>query len=117
MGDGIAHDIYLWLIHLIAGGAGVHRQQAIPGDGIAHSLCQDIDRIVPALTVVNTGSNVVYLGYKGAADCTFPLFPASPLSNPPVSGGAFTLVWTNPKKNGLVAMCASHAESTVDVMG
>ena len=114
---GIATDIMDGIRALLCGGEGIHRSQSIPGDGLAHSIIQDADRIVPSFTVVNTGSNMVYLGYKGVSDATFPLFPASPSSTPPVSGGAFTFVWTNPHTNGLIAMCKSGSPSTIDIMG
>jgi hypothetical protein len=105
--QGIAYDIYTWLLTLYNHGAGIQRSGTTDGTGIARPLLQEIRRLVPVFTILNTGTGTLYLGYRSTQGCTFPLAP----------GAFFSFEWTNPGENGLVVRDNGVTATTYEVLG
>lgn len=103
---GIASDIFGYFLSLIAGGAGVKAHYPTTGTNLPVKVLPDTNYILPSFTVLNSGSNTIYLGYGGNADTNgFPL----------VAGASYTWRWKNPVKLGLCFIDNSSA-ATVDVI-
>ncbi len=95
MGESISADILAGLEKLIArilgNGKGVADHIALPiATNSPYQICGNVDRILPALTIINNGTATVNIGSGGVA-----LFPL-------VVGASYTWRWKNPKYAQLV---------------
>ena len=107
--DGIAKDIYGYLLSLINGQQGVQQHLVTQGLGVCVRILENVKNIRPAVTLVNNGSATCYIGFGGVANATGNGFPL------PV-GASITLRWVNPAARNLVVYDNS-AIATVDVIG
>lgn len=101
---GISYDLYLWLLELYNHGGPIQRS-GTTGGSVPAPLLQEIKRIVPAFTILNTGGGTLYLGY--GSTCNFPLAP----------GAFFTFEMTNPGANRLTIRDNGVTRTTYEVLG
>lgn len=105
MGDGIAVDIFHLFITLLSSDLGVQEHQVTNGiAGAPFKLLSAVNRVIPAFTIVNSGTTTVNIGFKGTA--SFPL-PA---------GASITLRWKNPQKLNIVVDDLG-TKATIDIIG
>lgn len=109
MGDqGIAYDIYSFLLRLINQGRGVQQTYTTPGvNNLNIKLLENTGIPIPHITILNAGAQTAYVGY-GSVDSThgFTL----------ISGASITLEWKNPRAAQLVA-CDGGTATTLCVIG
>ena len=89
MGDGIAFDVFQYLLTLLHGGRGYARVVTTFGDNVTHPLAQDAEGIWPALNIVNQGNAPIRWGFEGQPTVLLP------------GGASTTIRYKNPKTYGL----------------
>jgi threonine dehydrogenase-like Zn-dependent dehydrogenase len=108
MGESISADILAGLekliVRILGGGKGVDDIIKTTGDSSPHAVLSNVDRIVPAFTMVNNGSATINFGSGGAANHPLPV------------GMAVTYRWKNPKYAQIVVNDLGTA-AKVDVFG
>ena len=104
---GIAQDILTlfreWADRLASRGVSDH--VVTPGDGLPHKLLENTNHTVLALTILNSGTGTLYIGYAGHA--TFPL----------VAGASLSFRGMNPVARKLTYIDTAGTPTVIDIMG
>jgi hypothetical protein len=85
---GAMYRAFAWLIGQGLG-ANDHQAPATANINVQRPLLAAVNRILPRITITNSGTNTVLIGYNGSP--TYPL----------LSGASYTATWKNPVKAGL----------------
>lgn len=100
---GIAEDIIAGALErFLAGGMGYSVHLTTTGTNTDTKVASDVNRILPALTIINQGSNSIKIGYQTALVSL-------------AAGASYTFRWKNPARSKIVFNDGGNA-ATVDVI-
>ncbi len=103
--SGIAEDTYNFALAILSPKLGVQDHVVTNGNAAQNiQLLKSVNRICPAITILNSGSSTVKVGWGG--------YPSFPLA----AGTSITFRYKNPAAGSLVVNDGGTA-ATLDIMG
>ena len=102
--DGIAYDMFRFLIALERNGRGFAVSFVTQGNSIDTPILTTYNYLCPSITLVNHGSQTVNWGYNSA-------------NQPLEAGSSITLTWKNPVANALVINDLGNAGVVIGING
>lgn len=101
----IWEDIGRLLMSLIHNGEGHTQVFTTDGTNAVRKIFENIDSVIPAVTIYNNGAATIFFGYKGEV-------PTVPL----LAGTSYTARWKNPKRSGMCVRDGGNSGVTVAVV-